>query len=260
MGLLGTPQSLLAPGHQSLGPVKCPQHAPAQHGIGVFGVVRIYQFWYRPQHDGFRCGFTVHVEWHWITAQVEALSWGPEWDRDPQNHPNISTVEQKRWGSAKLSLNTRVYSPASLWTVLLHPNQAAQRDLTWFQETLKVSRPTIQHEASLPSPWHTCPLYREQGLSAFPQPFITFRSKTKTDISVCAQLYSLPLPYPITCFPEGPFAPSPEVSRWMSCSSSGVNPTCGWCYLLLWPSGLTHTMWGRKHRKTHRGERDQSQW
>lgn len=87
--------------------------------------------------------------------------------------------------------------------------------LTCFQETLKVSQPNIQHEASLSSPCHTCPLYRGRGYhqKSFPQPFITFRSKPKTDISVCAQPYSLPLPYPITCFPEGPFAPSPEVSR-----------------------------------------------
>lgn len=81
------------------------------------------------------------------------------------------------------------------------------------------------HPLGTPAP---CTGSRGYQQKAFPQPFITFRSKTKTDISVCAQLYSLPLPYPITCFPEGPFAPSPEVSRWMSCSSSGVNPTCEW--------------------------------
>ena len=61
--------------------------------------------------------------------------------------------------------------------------------LTCFQETLKVSQPIIQHEASLRSSCHTCPLDWGQGLrpeGLFPQPFTTFRSKTKTGISVCA--------------------------------------------------------------------------
>lgn len=43
----------------------------------------------------------------------------------------------------------------------------------------------------------------------FPEPFNTFKYRIKTDISVCIQHYSLPLPYPVTCSPEAPFTAHP---------------------------------------------------
>lgn len=59
---------------------------------------------------------------------MEALRWVPEWDREPQKHPNISTVEKKA-KIGKTGPDHIVYSPESLSIVLLHPDWAAQRDL-----------------------------------------------------------------------------------------------------------------------------------
>lgn len=62
---------------------------------------------------------------------------------------------------------------------------------TWRQETIMVLEPIIQHETSLWPLYHTCPLYWSLELppeSLFPQPFITFKSRTKNGISACALL------------------------------------------------------------------------
>lgn len=62
---------------------------------------------YSPVLEGSHCGFSSHTDEHWISAQVDTLRWVPEWNRDPQEHPNIPTVQQKRWRSAKMDLITK---------------------------------------------------------------------------------------------------------------------------------------------------------
>lgn len=96
---------------------------------------------------------------------------------------------------------------------------------TWCQETLMVSQPIIQHETSLWPLYHTCPLY--WGLGLPPEglfPLITFRSRTKTGISACAQPYTLlSLPNNLFLWKSicSPFWGQPSIPR----SSSGINPT-----------------------------------
>lgn len=136
--------------------------------------------------------------------------------RDPSKPLQYIAYRTKRVRISKTgSEHKGLFSNIPVNSIALSRSSCSE-GLTCFQETLKVSQPRIQHKASLRSPCHTCPTYQGQGLlpeGLFPQPFTTFRSRTETGISVCAQPYSITLHYPITRFPEGPFAIHPEVSQ-----------------------------------------------